>query len=102
MLANTVIERKKIIHESGVKFSELLNLPSFDVVRCHVIDPMHNIFLGLSKHVIQTWKEVGILQVSHFAKLQEKVDLINPPPKVGRIPRKIESGFALMSGKILY
>ena len=94
LLANTVIERKKIIHESGVKFSELLNLPSFDVVRCHVIDPMHNIFLGLSKHVIQTWKEVGILQVSHFAKLQEKVDLINPPPKVGRIPRKIESGFA--------
>jgi len=55
---------------------------------------MHNLFLGLAKHVIHTWKEVGILQASHFAKLQEKVDLINPPPKVGRIPRKIESGFA--------
>ena len=26
--------------------------------------------------------------------LQIKVDLINPPTNIGRIPRKVESGFA--------
>ena len=26
--------------------------------------------------------------------IQEKVDIIDPPPKVGGVPRKIESGFA--------
>ena len=55
---------------------------------------MHNIFLGLAEHVINTWNDIGILQFSHLAKLQEKADLIVPPPKVGRIPRKIESGLA--------
>ena len=25
--------------------------------------------------------------------LQNRVDLINPPPNVGRLPRKVESGF---------
>ncbi len=56
--------------------------------------PMHNHFLGLVKLLIHTWKEVKILQITQFAKIQEKIDSINPPPKVGRIPRKIESGFA--------
>ncbi len=51
-------------------------------------------FLGLAKLVIHTWKEVKILQITQFAKIQEKIDSINPPLKVGRIPRKIESGFA--------
>ena len=44
--------------------------------------------------MIQTWKELKILQVTHFVKLQDKVELINPPSKIGCIPRKIESGFA--------
>ncbi len=48
-------------------------------------------FLGLAKLVIHTWKEVKILQITQFAKIQEKIDSINPPLKVGRIPRKIES-----------
>lgn len=94
LMANSIIERKKITNESGIKYSQLLNLPNFDVVRCHIVDPMHNIFLGLAKHVIQTWKDIGILKVSHFVKLQDKIDLINPPLRMGRIPRKIESGFA--------
>ncbi len=79
----TALERKKILYESGVKISELLNIPYFDIVRCHVIDPMHNIFLGLAKLVIHTWKEVKIIQITHFAKIQEKIDSINLPPKVG-------------------
>ena len=54
---------------------------------------MHCVFLGLAKHTIQIWKDKGILQANHFKLLQEKVNLIIPPSKVGRIPRKIECTF---------
>ena len=80
--------------ECGVKYSELLLIPHFNVVRCHVIEPMHCIFLRLAKHTIQRRKKNGIVDASHFILLQEKVDLIIPPSKIGRIPRKVESDFA--------
>lgn len=70
-------DQKKIFRDSGIRFSELLNIPHLDIVRCHVIDP-----------------QKGILTAQHYSQLQEKVDLITPPPQVGRIPRKIESSFA--------
>ena len=92
--AKSMSDQKKIFHDSGIRFSELLNVPHFDIVRCHVIDPMHNVFLGLAKHTLHTWKEKGILTMAHYSQLQEKVDFITPPPRVGRIPRKIESNFA--------
>ena len=81
--AHTASECKRILHQWGVKHSELLLLPHFDMVRCHVIDPMHCVFLGLAKHTIKTWKE---LEDNHFSLLQEKVDSILPPSKIGRIP----------------
>ena len=64
------------------------------MVRCHVIDPMHCVFLGLAKHTIKTWKELGVLEDNHFSLLQEKVDSIVPPSIIGRIPRNIESTFS--------
>ena len=91
-LIATASEQKITAHDRGVKFSVLIDLPNFYIIRCHAIDPMHIFFLGLAKHVINTWKDIGILQFSHLAKLQEKVDLIVPPPKVGSMPRKIEIG----------
>jgi hypothetical protein len=92
--AKNITDQKKILRDSGIRFSELVNVPHFDIVRCHVIDPMHNIFLGLAKHTLHTWKQKGILTAEHYSKLQEKVNFITPPPRVGRIPRKIEGNFA--------
>ena len=45
--ASTASEQKKIVRERGVKFSVLSDLPNFDIIRCHAVDPMHNIFLGI-------------------------------------------------------
>ena len=86
--ANTKLEIAKTY---GVKYSELLRLPEFNIIRYHVIDPMHNIFLGLVKHTVKMWKDTGLLLERHFLLLQ---DSMNPPSKIGRIPRKIGSGFA--------
>ena len=76
-----LLNKRKLFITEGVTFSVLIDLPNFDNTWCDAIDPMHNIFLGLAEHVINTWKEIGILQLSHLAKLQEKVDLIVPPPR---------------------
>lgn len=90
----TASYRKKIIQQSGIKYCELLRIPHFDVIRLHIIDPMHNVFLGLAKHTIKTWKDNGVLNPNCFAQLQEKIDSIVPPTKIGRIPRKIDSNFS--------
>ena len=71
-----------------------MELPAFEVVRCHVIDPMHAVFLGLAKHTTKTWKDIGIIGAKVYPAIQERVDLMVPPSKIGRIPRKIGAGFA--------
>ena len=43
---------------------------------------------------MKVWKDLKILTTEHLSAIQERVDCMNPPPKVGRIPRKIQSGFA--------
>ena len=69
-------------------------MPYFDIVRCHLIDPMHNLFLGTSKRIFTIWKERDYLNHSMCNKLQAHVDSINPPANIGRIPSKISAGFA--------
>ena len=38
--------RNEVIHNSGIRWSELLRLPYFDASRFVVVDAMHNLFLG--------------------------------------------------------
>ena len=51
-------------------------------------------FLGMMKHMVQIWIRDGVVLSSHYEKIQESVDSINVPADVGRIPRKIQSGFS--------
>ena len=54
---------------------------------------MHSLFLGVAKHMVKVWRDLDIITAEHLTTIQEKVDNMTPPPKVGRIPRKIQSGF---------
>ena len=92
--ARTATARVSLERKYGLRYSVLLNLPTFDVVRYHTIDPMHNIFLGIAKLCIKIWKDKEILRACHFDTIQCKVDMMVPPPNIGRIPRKIGSGFS--------
>lgn len=85
---------KLLEREYGVRYSVLLELPYFDIVQMHVIDPMHNLFLGTAKHVIEIWKEQGVLTDKDMKSIQEKIDDFEVPSDLGRIPNKIQSGFA--------
>jgi hypothetical protein len=56
--AKTKSARDTIEREIGVRYSELLRLPYFDIVRGHQVDPMHNLFLGTAKNVTSLWKKI--------------------------------------------
>ena len=44
--------REQVERQFSIRYSELLRLPYFDVVRCHLVDPMHNLFLGTAKKLL--------------------------------------------------
>ena len=69
-------------------------MPYFDAARMCIIDPMHNLFLGIAKHMIESWKKLGILSHADFQCIQEKVNSFVTPNDIGRIPLKILSGFS--------
>ena len=58
-------------NKTGVRWSELLHLPYFDIAHCVVVDPMHNLFLGLIKEHF-----TGILGINLSKQTQEKPAII--------------------------
>ena len=59
-----------------------------------VIDPMHNLFLGVAKHFFKrVFIEKGILSEATLKIVQERIDAMSVPSDIGRIPHKIESSF---------
>ena len=59
-LSSTKSEQKAIEREYGVRCSVLNELPYFDSPRMCIIDPMHNLLLGTSKHTMEVWKAIQI------------------------------------------
>ena len=60
-----------------------------------VVDPMHNLFLGTAKHIVKkVWIERSLIVSHQFEDIQRKINAFKTPLDVGRIPRKIETGFA--------
>ncbi|OBZ79611.1 hypothetical protein A0H81_00065 [Grifola frondosa] len=58
--------RAAFVKDFATRFTQLACLPYFDLVRQVVIDPMHNLFLGLVKmHFYYMWVKMGILQEKH-------------------------------------
>ena len=92
--ADTQSRRKAITKEFGVRYSCLLELSYFNPVRFAVLDPMHNLYLGSSKHMMEIWTDKGILNKNQFTIIEETVSKIITPQDVGRIPLKIASGFS--------
>ena len=54
---------------------------------------MHNLLLGTAKNVTRIWSETGLLTSSDLQNIQNKVNSINVPVDVGRIPSNIASSF---------
>ena len=80
----------------GVRYSELHRLPYYDPVRMHVIDPMHNLLLGLSKHAFETWLEKEILTSDLLEVIEGRIELVKIPSDLGRIPVGITKYYKTM------
>ena len=60
-----------------------------------IIDPMHNLYIGTAKHILKdVWIEQGLITDRDMKLIQSRVDSIQVPNYVGRIPLKIASSFS--------
>ena len=92
--SNTAKKQNHIEREYGCRYSVLLELPYYDVIRMCVVDPMHNLLLGTAKHMISVWKSQGYITDRDLHSIQQTVDNFVTPSDVGRIPTRIASGFS--------
>lgn len=59
-----------------------------------IIDPMHNLLLDTAKHMVELWRDGGIIQSKDLEEIQAKVDGFICPSDMGRMPSKISSSFS--------
>jgi hypothetical protein len=85
--------RENHFKEHGVRWSELLRLPYMDPIRFAVVDPMHCLFLGVAKWIIQSiFIKENKLNSEQLRVAQRRMDSVQLPSDIGRIPPKIAIG----------
>jgi len=74
---------------SGSCFTELMHLKYFDCIQFTIIDPMHNLFLGTAKCVLQNgWLENNLISKKELEIIiEERVSRCISPINIGRIPQ---------------
>lgn len=95
-LCSTKSTQKTIERDQGVRYSVLNELPYFDPPRMCIIDPMHNLLLGTSKHMIEVWKEFEIINDKDLPVIHSRLESFITPNDIGRLPSrsKVLSGFS--------
>ena len=58
---------------------------------------MHNLYLDTAKHMVNIWKDNGLIKQDNLGLIQAKIDDFSFPFGVGRIPYKVGSHFAGMT-----
>jgi len=90
---NSKSTRENHFKEHGVRWSELLRLPYMDPIRFAVVDPMHCLFLGVAKWIIKSiFVNQGKLTMDKLRVAQNRMDHVELPSDIGRIPPKIAIG----------
>lgn len=86
--------RSQLETEHGIYYSILSELEYFNPILHTIIDPMHNLFLGTAKRF---FKKIclprGLLREKDLKQIQARVDSVNVPSTIGRIPKKIATAF---------
>ncbi|OAD75965.1 hypothetical protein PHYBLDRAFT_142948 [Phycomyces blakesleeanus NRRL 1555(-)] len=85
--ARTLAERKQLEVENGV-------------LRATVIDPMHNLFLGMAKRMMDNWIACGLLDNNDLAEMQKEADSMTLPMGYTIFQTKIGKGFSFMKTRL--
>ena len=90
---NTEEDRKRHVSKTHVRWSEMLRLPYHDPIRHLVIDPMHNLFLGIAQWIVRKlWIEGNKITKTDLETMERRAKGIKIPADLGRIPYKIATG----------
>ena len=85
--ATTKSRAANIAQKNGVRFSVLLKLPYFDIVRFSVTDPMHTFLLGMVRR--ETELNIRYLSSTQRVEFIRRVKNVKIPYDVGRLPSNI-------------
>ncbi len=90
---NTEEDRKRHVSKTHVRWSDMLRLPYHDPIRHLVVDPMHNLFLGIAQRIIKKlWIEGNKISKTDLEIMERRAKGIKIPTDLGRIPYKIATG----------
>ncbi|EIW73973.1 hypothetical protein CONPUDRAFT_40430, partial [Coniophora puteana RWD-64-598 SS2] len=89
-------ERREFFERHGVRWTELARLPYFDLVRQSIIDPMHNLILGIVKtQWYDRWIKTSTLRASTTTQTRE-LDILHKflakfevPSWTGKLPPRV-------------
>lgn len=90
--AATARDQERLEHSSGTRWSELHRLLYFDIVRCSVIDPMHNLLLGTVKRMVEMWIDRGNIKADDLEAMEALADGLLLPPEFDILPKEKISG----------
>ena len=85
--AKTRTDAAHIAQKNGVRYSDLLRLPYFDIVRMTTIDPMHTFLLGMVKREAEL--NLELLTQADKCELKRRLKNIRLPYNIGRLPINI-------------
>ena len=66
---NTQQKRDQLESLFGCCCSSLLKLSYFDLIQMLAIEPMHDLFLGTAKKMLEIWQDQGFLRRHHFEQI---------------------------------
>ncbi|KAF7372218.1 hypothetical protein MVEN_00081200 [Mycena venus] len=84
-------QRDKFVKEHATRYTQLSRLPYFDLVQQIVIDPMHNLLMGLTKtHFHTIWVQGKILREKHELRVfHEMLANFTLPSTCGKLPKEL-------------
>jgi hypothetical protein len=89
----TKAQRQSHVSQTLVRWSEVHRLSYFNPIRYLIIDPMHNLFLGIAKWIVmKLWIDEKKLTSQNLSLMQERANEIQVPVDIGRLPNKISKG----------
>ncbi|KAF8066846.1 hypothetical protein FPV67DRAFT_1670313 [Lyophyllum atratum] len=91
LMCKTKTARAEFVKAHATRWSELYRLPYFDICRMIMIDPMHNLLLGVVKtHFYHIWVQNNILRkTKELRRLHAILAELKMPAKLGRLPSLI-------------
>ena len=87
-------QQEQFISQNDVRFTILSELEYFEPVTMLVVDPMHNLHLGITKHIVKLFKDNHLITDAHMREMQAQLNRIGGSRRYGRMRTKIEGNMA--------